>query len=231
MTDTTDLVDRYIAIWNETDAGRRRALIDRTWAEAATYVDPMMRGDGRAAIDAMIAAVQERFPGHRFRRTSDIDAHNGRVRFRWELGPEDGPVLVYEFAAGINGAELPHARKLDAEQALDVAAQVISALRSGERQRIPHGDLKPANFVFAEHPEGRPFTLVLDWNESGGPAPKRTRRPGFGSRLINMVIERQLNGQVQQSFGPEGLEAKLTVPLTHERWPGGARTAAQVDLP
>jgi hypothetical protein len=58
------------------------------------------------------------------------------------------------------------------------------------------------------------LTLVLDWKESGGPAPKRTRRPGFGSRLINMVIERQLNGQVEQSFGAEGLRAKLTVPLT-----------------
>ena len=74
------------------------------------------------------------------------------------------------------------------------------------------------------------LTLVLDWKESGGPAPKRSRRPGFGSRLINMVIERQLNGQVEQSFGPEGLEAKLTVPLTHERWPGGARATAHVDL-
>jgi PAS domain S-box-containing protein len=70
------------------------------------------------------------------------------------------------------------------------------------------------------------LTLVLDWKESGGPAPKRSRRPGFGSRLINMVIERQLNGQAEQSFGPEGLDATLTVPLTHERWPGGARTGA-----
>jgi two-component sensor histidine kinase len=69
------------------------------------------------------------------------------------------------------------------------------------------------------------LTLVLDWKESGGPAPKRTRRPGFGSRLINMVIERQLNGQVEQSFGTDGLRAKLTVPLTHERWPGGARSS------
>jgi hypothetical protein len=41
-----------------------------------------------------------------------------------------------------------------------------------------------------------------------------------------MVIERQLNGQVEQSFGPQGLKARLTVPLTHERWPGGARTSA-----
>ena len=70
------------------------------------------------------------------------------------------------------------------------------------------------------------LTLVLVWNERGGPAPKRIRRPGFGSRLINMVIERQLNGQVEQSFRPQGLDATLTVPLTHERWPGGARTGA-----
>ena len=67
---------------------------------------------------------------------------------------------------------------------------------------------------------------MLVWNERGGPAPKRIRRPGFGSRLINMVIERQLNGQVEQSFRPQGLDATLTVPLTHERWPGGARTGA-----
>ena len=65
------------------------------------------------------------------------------------------------------------------------------------------------------------LTLILDWKEIGGPVPKKNRRPGFGSRLINMVIERQLNGQVHQTFTPSGLEAKLTVPLTHERWPGG----------
>jgi hypothetical protein len=43
------------------------------------------------------------------------------------------------------------------------------------------------------------------------------------------VIERQLNGHVQQNFGPEGLEVKLIVPLTHERWPG-ARSSSQVVL-
>src|SRR5712691_9739236 len=65
------------------------------------------------------------------------------------------------------------------------------------------------------------LTLMLDWRESQGPTPKRQRRPGFGSRLINMVIERQLNGQVEQTFAPEGLQTRLVVPLTHERWPGG----------
>jgi PAS domain S-box-containing protein len=74
------------------------------------------------------------------------------------------------------------------------------------------------------------LTLVLDWMESNGPAPQRSIRPGFGFRLINMVIERQLNGRAEQRFEPTGLHATLTVPLTHERWPGAVRTAAATAL-
>ena len=73
-TDLTALVDRYIAMWNEPDSARRRALIARTWTEGASYLDPMMQGDGRSGIDAMVEGVQQRFPGHRFRRTSEVDA-------------------------------------------------------------------------------------------------------------------------------------------------------------
>jgi len=68
----------------------------------------------------------------------------------------------------------------------------------------------------------RGLTLTLDWNEFEGPKPKRNRRAGFGTKLINMVIARQLNGEVQQTFDPAGLHARLIVPLTHERWPGTA---------
>jgi len=63
-------------------------------------------------------------------------------------------------------------------------------------------------------------TLDLRWIERGGPPPKRARRTGFGSRLIEMVIQRQLNGEVMRSFSPQGLEVRLILPLTHERWPG-----------
>jgi PAS domain S-box-containing protein len=65
----------------------------------------------------------------------------------------------------------------------------------------------------------RGLTLELDWTERGGPPPKRVRKPGFGSRLIEMVIHRQLSGAVERKFGPEGLDARLIIPLTHERWP------------
>jgi len=63
------------------------------------------------------------------------------------------------------------------------------------------------------------LALALHWSERGGPAPKRARKSGFGSRLIEMVIQRQLNGQVERAFSPKGLDARLILPLTHERWP------------
>jgi len=105
MSNVTELIDRYIALWNETDAGRRRDLIARTWTKTADYVDPMMQGEGQDGIDAMIQGVQERFPGHQFRRTSDVDTHHDRVRFSWELAPKGGPALASGTDFGIVAAD------------------------------------------------------------------------------------------------------------------------------
>jgi hypothetical protein len=90
MTDTTKLIDNYIAIWNEADPERRRELIAQTWTDDATYVDPMMTGAGRDGIDAMIAGAQQQFPGHRFELAGAPDAHHDRVRFTWHLKPIAG---------------------------------------------------------------------------------------------------------------------------------------------
>jgi hypothetical protein len=98
MTNPNELVDRYFAMWNETDAGRRRDLIARTWTEDARYVDPMLESEGRDGIDAMVAQVHQRFPGYKFRRSGKIDQHHDRLRFAWELAPEGGPV----FAGGVD---------------------------------------------------------------------------------------------------------------------------------
>lgn len=68
-----------------------------------------------------------------------------------------------------------------------------------------------------DHSE-RGLALTLNWKEHDGPPVKKRRRLGFGTRLITMVIERQLNGQVTQTFRPQGLHTKLVVPLTDERW-------------
>ena len=94
MNPLTQLIDRYIATWNETDAARRRDLIAQTWTEDAAYLDPLMQGEGRSGIEAMIQGVQTQFPGFHFRRTTDVDTHHDRVRFGWELGPEGVPAIA-----------------------------------------------------------------------------------------------------------------------------------------
>jgi hypothetical protein len=101
MNDTIDVIGRYIDAWNETNAERRRSLIARTFAEAASYIDPMMEGHGHAEIDAMIGGVQERFPGLRFRQAGAVDTHHDSVRFCWELAPEAGEPVAKgtDFAA------------------------------------------------------------------------------------------------------------------------------------
>src|SRR6476619_6555131 len=61
-----ELIDRYLACWNETDSATRRELIATTWADDASYVDPLVDAHGHDAIDAAIAATQVQFPGHVF---------------------------------------------------------------------------------------------------------------------------------------------------------------------
>ena len=101
MADVATVVERYIAMWNETDPERRRSIIAEAWTDDATYLDPGMAGDGPDGIDAMVAGVQERFPGHRFELSAGPDAHHDRVRFGWQLfAPNGGGAL----AAGVDFA-------------------------------------------------------------------------------------------------------------------------------
>jgi hypothetical protein len=62
MTDPAAIANRYIALWNETDPTRRRALLAEGWAENAAYVDPLAKGEGHEEISALIGAVQTAFP-------------------------------------------------------------------------------------------------------------------------------------------------------------------------
>ncbi|MGE0255128.1 MAG: nuclear transport factor 2 family protein [Alphaproteobacteria bacterium] len=100
MTTPETIVDRYFAIWNEADGGKRRALIASTWSDGATYVDPLMAVEGADAIDAAVAKVQAMLPGYRFVARGKIDSHNDRLRFAWELVGPDGaaPYAGTDFA-------------------------------------------------------------------------------------------------------------------------------------
>jgi hypothetical protein len=105
MTDATSIANRYIALWNETNASRRQGLLADLWTEDGTYIDPLMQGSGHSQIDALISAVHQRFPDFRFSLIGQPDGYGNQVRFSWQLGPEgaDGPIKGTDFATLDNG--------------------------------------------------------------------------------------------------------------------------------
>jgi len=106
MAEFDELVDRYIAVWNETDGEKRRALIARTFTEGTHFADPLQACEGRSGIETLVTCVQGKFPDHRFRRAGAVDACRDHIRFRWVLVPAGGDV----FAEGTDFAQVVEGR-------------------------------------------------------------------------------------------------------------------------
>ena len=100
-----DVIERYIASWNQTDPQLRRKLVDEVWAQDATYIDPLAEAHGRDAIDATIAAVQAQFPGLTFTLLDSVDTHHRQARFTWGLGPDGAEPLVVGFDVAVADSE------------------------------------------------------------------------------------------------------------------------------
>ncbi len=60
-----------------------------------------------------------------------------------------------------------------------------------------------------------PAALDISWRERGGPpVAGPPARPGFGMRLLERGLPRQLGGEARFRFTPDGVEFRLSVPLT-----------------
>jgi hypothetical protein len=100
MTDVNAIANSYIALWNERTPSRRREMLSDDWTADAKYVDPLMSGDGRDGVDALIAGVQQRFPDFKFKLIGEPNGYGDHVRFSWGLGPDgaDSPIKGTDFA-------------------------------------------------------------------------------------------------------------------------------------
>lgn len=93
-----ELVEAYLAAWNEPDPGRRLPLLEQCWVPDGELFDPWEDQPliGPARISDLITKLwRERIPaGAHFELASRIEERNGMVfRYRWELiGPASTPV-------------------------------------------------------------------------------------------------------------------------------------------
>jgi len=113
METTLTTIDTYLAALNETDAERRTELVAEAWTPDGTYLDPMQEAAGHVGMVELAGGVHAAYPGHTFRRTTEIDGHHDLVRFGWELVGPDGSLTV----AGIDVADLAEDGRLRAVRA------------------------------------------------------------------------------------------------------------------
>ncbi|OEJ62289.1 hypothetical protein BGM19_33990 [Streptomyces agglomeratus] len=85
----TELVEKYIAMWNEPDDRVRQTLIDEVFTPNATYTDPTVAANGAAAIGEYVAAAQKNFTGMLF-TFGAVLTHHDAVHFSWQVGPTGG---------------------------------------------------------------------------------------------------------------------------------------------
>jgi two-component sensor histidine kinase len=56
--------------------------------------------------------------------------------------------------------------------------------------------------------------VTIDWRESEGPPVTLPTRRGFGARLIEQGLPREMGGEAQLTFLPDGLWCHMRLPLS-----------------
>jgi hypothetical protein len=99
-TDTTDIatfVDRYVNIWNEPDADRRRQTIRELWQEDASHLARTLEAVGYDGIETRVANAWQKWvkeKGNVFRLRDGVDGHHGTIKLRWEMLPAAGGEVI-----------------------------------------------------------------------------------------------------------------------------------------
>ena len=114
-----ELAEKYVALWNEPDADRRRRMIAELWAEDGRHIlqppqeirgiaaqpgiamTAIFQSQGHEEIEARAASVYAHWvesEGLSFRGRDDADRLDDVVKLHWEAVAKDGKV----FAVGLS---------------------------------------------------------------------------------------------------------------------------------
>jgi hypothetical protein len=110
-----ELAEKYVALWNEPDAGQRRRMIAELWAEDGRHIlqppqeiraiaaqpgialTASLQAQGYEEIEARAASAYEHWVGSEglsFRGRDDADRLDDVVKLHWEAVAKDGTVVA-----------------------------------------------------------------------------------------------------------------------------------------
>ena len=114
-TAAQELADRYVALWNEPDADRRRRTIAELWTKDARHVvqppqeiraiatqpgiglTAILEARGHQEIEARVASAYEHWVGSEglsFRRRDDAEQLADVLKFHWEALDKDSELVA-----------------------------------------------------------------------------------------------------------------------------------------
>jgi two-component sensor histidine kinase len=141
------------------------------------------------------------------------NVHTLFVESRW-MGAELHNLVTQELAPYFQDGET-RARIDGPNLLLDPsAAQTIAVtLHELATNAAKYGALSvPKGRVQVEWSRAADGRLVLSWTETGGPLVKPPTRRGFGTRVMDGMIRRQLNGEMRFEWHAEGLACEIALP-------------------
>ncbi len=198
-----------IDITDRKHAEERQSLlaeeVDHRARNVVAVIQSIMRLTRAGSIEAYLGAVDGRI-----RALSN--AHKLLSRSRWE-GADLGKLVDEEFA--------PY-RSDDAKRASSEGPPIVLQPSTAQTLALALHELatNAAKYGALSSDRGRvslrwtvePRGIVLDWQESDGPAVSKPEKQGYGTRVVNAGIEHQLGGKVVFDWQPTGLHCTMTVP-------------------
>jgi hypothetical protein len=97
MESPGSLADRYVAVWNETDAERRKSQIAELWVTLGRHYVGDRKVEGHDALERRVRESHEknvRDNANRFRAADDARRVHDTVIFHWEMLPANGDTVL-----------------------------------------------------------------------------------------------------------------------------------------
>ncbi|MCP3373614.1 hypothetical protein [Bradyrhizobium cajani] len=97
MESPSSLANRYVAVWNESDAERRKSQIADLWIPQGRHYVGDREFEGYDALETRVREAHEknvRDNANRFRAADDARRVHDVVVFHWEMLPASGETIL-----------------------------------------------------------------------------------------------------------------------------------------
>lgn len=124
----------------------------------------------------------------------------------------DGALITQSFEEGrfsISGPDIAFEPKQGLALALAINELATNAMKYGSLS-APSGKVE---ISWSQEAADSDSAFQFLWRETGGPIVTQPTRKGFGSRVIQTLMEEDLGGTVHMSYEPTGLVCRLKSPL------------------